>query len=205
MNPVIDAIKKRRSVRSYRDEPVPRDVIEAVIDAGNWAPAGHNLQDWRFVVAEDGAFRRQLLAAARPTFRNWVKGTRDSTDEHHRATMAGLFSRCLGWAVDSYEAGMDRMLDKEDGVYWDAPVVIFVIGGPPPDCAMVCQNMMLAAQSLGLGSCIVGFGSVVTSDAEIVAALELRENERIYGPVVMGYPAIVPDAPPKKPPAVKWI
>jgi len=130
MNSVIEVIRQRRSVRSYKDEAVPRNVVEAVIDAGNWAPAGHNLQHWRFVVAEDEAFRHRLLTAARPTFRNWVKGTRDSTDEHHREYMAGLFSRCLGWDVESYEAGMDRMLDKEDGVYWDAPVVIFVIAGP---------------------------------------------------------------------------
>jgi nitroreductase len=134
-----------------------------------------------------------------------VKGTRDSTDEYHREYMAGLFSRCLGWDVESYEAGMDRMLDKEDGVYWDAPVVIFVIGVAAAECNMVCQNMMLAAQSLGLGSCIVGFGSIVTDDAEIVAALELQENERIYGPVVLGYPGIVPDSPKKTPSVIKWI
>jgi len=99
MNSVIEAIKRRRSVRSYKDETIPRNVAKAVIDAGNWAPTGHNMQRWRFVVVEDEAFRYRLLAATRPTFRNWVKGTRDSTDEHHREYMAGLFSRCLGWDV----------------------------------------------------------------------------------------------------------
>ena len=38
MNAVIDAIKGRRSVRSYKADPVPKDVIETLIDAGNWAP-----------------------------------------------------------------------------------------------------------------------------------------------------------------------
>jgi nitroreductase len=49
MNPAIEAIKKRRSVRSYKPDPISRDAIEAIIDAGNWAPTGHNYQRWRFV------------------------------------------------------------------------------------------------------------------------------------------------------------
>ena len=52
MNPVIEAIVKRRSVRSYKPDPVPRDAIEAIIDAGNWAPTGLNQQCWRFVVVD---------------------------------------------------------------------------------------------------------------------------------------------------------
>lgn len=205
MNSVIDAIKKRRSVRSYQDKQVPRDIVQAAIDAGNWAPTGHNLQNWRFVVVADKGFRSKLLAAARPKFRKWVKADRGNSDESYRDYMMGLFSRCLGWDVETYEAGMDKMLEKDDGVYWDAPVVIFVIGGSAADCSMVCENIMLAAQSLGLGSCIVGFGSLVKDDPKVVAALELQENETIYGPVVIGYPDIVPEPPVKKPPIVKWI
>ena len=90
-------------------------------------------------------------------------------------------------------------------MYWGAPVVIFCIGTAAQECAMACQNMMLTATALGLGSCIVGFGSFVTGDEEIVEALELKENEKIYGPVVIGYPAIDPAPPPKKPPVIKWI
>ena len=38
-----------------------------------------------------------------------------------------------------------------------------------------------------------------------IEALELKENEKIYGPIVVGYPKIVPEPPPKRPPVVKWI
>jgi nitroreductase len=94
-----------------------------------------------------------------------------------------------------------------DGVYWSAPLVIFVIGRAAhwSECAMVCENMMLAAQSLGLGSCIVGFGARVTDDADIVERLGLQEKERIFGPVVFGYPEIDPAPPTKKPPVIEWI
>jgi nitroreductase len=101
-----------------------------------------------------------------------------------------------------------RGRDLAEGMYWGAPVIIFCIGTAAhaaQECAMVCQNMMLAATALGLGSCCVGFGARVTDDQEIVEALELKENEKIYGPIVVGYPEIVPEPPPKKPPVVKWV
>ena len=208
MNPVIETIKKRRSVRSYKPDPVSREMIEAIIDAGNWSPTGLNQQCWRFVVVEDGAFRRKLAAAARPTWQKALNSWIDSQNDQIRAYLTDLFSRCLGWPPQPYEEMLRRGRDLAEGMYWGAPVIIFCIGTAAhaaQECAMVCENMMLAATALGLGSCCVGFGARVTGDEEIVEALELKENERIYGPIVVGYPEIVPEPPPKKPPVVKWI
>lgn len=71
---------------------------------------------------------------------------------------------------------------------------------------------MLAACSLGLGSCYVGFGAMVKGNPDVVQALELKEGERIYGPILLGYPK---DAPEKRfmdqhdrcyvGPKIKWI
>jgi nitroreductase len=205
MNPVIEAIKRRRSARSYKPDPVPREMIEAIIDAGNWAPTGLNQQCWRFVVVEEDAFRRNLAAAALPTWQKAIDSWIGSQNDQIRAYLTDLFSRCLGWPPQPYEEMLRRGRDLAEGMYWGAPVIIFCIGTAAQECAMVCQNMMLAATALGLGSCCVGFGARVTDDEEIVEALELKENEKIYGPIVVGYPEIYPEAPPKKPPAIKWI
>jgi len=205
MNPVIDAIKSRRSVRSYKDAPIPKDMIEAIIEAGNWAPTGNNRQRWRFVVVEDQEFRQRLVRAARPSFRrvlgNWIDIEDDDLREHLTASFAG----CLGWPRQSYEDTMRQVIDLEDGVYWGAPVVIFVIGTSGRESALVCENMVLAAQSLGLGSCIVGFGRVVTGDEQIVETLQLKGDEKIHDCVVVGYPEIVPEPPKKRDPDVIWI
>lgn len=55
---------------------------------------------------------------------------------------------------------------------------------------MVCENIMLAAVSFGLGSCYVGFGAMVKGNAEVVKALDLIDKERIYGPIIVGYQKI---------------
>ena len=211
MNPVLEVIKTRRSVRSYRTTPVPKDLTEAIIDAGNQAPSGHNRQRWRFVVVEDEEFRQKLTNAALPAWRRVVGGWMNNKDKWAREFRIGLGSMCLGWPPLSYEETISQLVDMEDGMYWGAPLVIFVIGTASIECAMACQNMMLAAHSLGLGSCIVGFGANVTHDPEIVEALELpvpfrvTEKEKIVGALVFGYPEIHPEPPKKKPPVVKWI
>jgi nitroreductase len=75
-------------------------------------------------------------------------------------------------------------------VYYSAPVILFVIGpiSNAVSCALACENIMLAATSLDLGSCYTGFGMMVKGNADVVQALELADGERIYGPILLGYP-----------------
>jgi nitroreductase len=96
----------------------------------------------------------------------------------------------------------------DDPVYYSAPAVLFVIGSgryADHSCPLACENIMLAAYSLGVGSCWVGFGSMVTEDAEVVKVLELKDDENIYGPIILGYPKVFPEPPAKKEPVVKFI
>jgi nitroreductase len=189
MNPVIEAVKKRRSVRSYEDRPVPKDVLNTVIDAGNQAPSAMNSQPWRFVVVEDGGLKKKLLGAALPNAKKILENVKTVDPER-------------------YTQIMKRYDEMEDPIYYSAPAVLFVIGSgryADHSCPLACENIMLAAYSLGIGSCWVGFGSMVTEDKEVIKALDLKEDEKIYGPIVLGYPKVFPDPPPKKPPVVKWL
>lgn len=61
---VYEAIRARKSVRSYRDDPVKREVLERVLGAARLAPSARNDQDWRFVVVEDADTRAELCDAA---------------------------------------------------------------------------------------------------------------------------------------------
>lgn len=189
MNTVLKAIAERRCVRKYESRPIPRDTIEAIITAGNQAPSAMNSQPWRFVVIDDPDFRNKLVSAAIPRANTFLEPLRVSHPERY-----GLIRK--------------RFEELIDPIYYSAPVVIFVIGsGPFADnsCPLACENMMLAAHSLGMGSCWVHFGSFAAADPEIEKALELRSDEKIYGPLIFGYSQGHPEPPAKKPPVVKWI
>ncbi|MCK4271893.1 nitroreductase family protein [bacterium] len=62
---VFQAIKTRRSVRSYLDKPVEEDKLLRVLEAARLAPSANNYQEWRFVVVRDDVTRQKLMAAAR--------------------------------------------------------------------------------------------------------------------------------------------
>jgi nitroreductase len=62
---VFEAIKTRRSVRSYLDKPVEEDKLLRVLEAARLAPSANNYQEWRFVVVRDDVTRQKLMAAAR--------------------------------------------------------------------------------------------------------------------------------------------
>jgi nitroreductase len=184
LNQVLEVIKKRRSWRAFEAKPVSKKLIENVLDAGNEAPSGMNSQPWRFVVVESAAFRKRLFDAAYPKWRRVYEDLMKNPASAEDATKYG------------------RM---KDPVYYSAPIVVFVIGKGAVNCALCCENMMLAAESLGLGSCYVYFGSLIKDDPEIVNELELGEKDEIYGPILLGYPKGEPEVPPKKPVKVKWV
>jgi nitroreductase len=189
MNTVLETIRKRRSVRAYDAKSVPRELVNTVIEAGNEAPSAMNSQPWRFVVVEDPAAKKKLLGAALPQAKKITEQVKDVDPER-------------------YESIKKRYAELPDPVYYSAPTIIFVIGNgryKDHSCPLACENMMLAAHSLGLGTCWVGFGAMVIEDAEVRKLLDLQEGDAIFGPILLGYPKADPPRPPKKEPKVKWI
>ncbi|MDD5680676.1 MAG: nitroreductase [Candidatus Omnitrophica bacterium] len=187
MNQVIENIEKRRSVRSYESKPVPKDILSAIIEAGNCAPSGCNAQDWRFVVIQDREFRKKLAGLALIRYKKWMEKAPEQLKEMRKD-------------IDAVQG---------DPVYYSAPVVLFVIGSGMTtdyDSPMVCQNIMLAARSFGIGSCWVYFGQLVLDDLQVRKELDLKQEEKVYGPIILGYPkGDFPEPPPKNPPSIKWI
>lgn len=70
-NPVIQAIRTRRSVRRYRDTPIPGELLETLVDCGRLAPSASNLQSWEFVVVTDPEVLTRISELA--TYGKFVK------------------------------------------------------------------------------------------------------------------------------------
>jgi nitroreductase len=154
-------------------------------------------QPWRFVVVENSEFKQKLLQTALPIWKKSMESMKEMEPELYEKSMK------------LYEA----MPEPKDVIYHGAPVILFIIGPirNAVSCALACENVMIAATSLGLGSCYSGFGSMVKGNADVAKTLELADGERIYGPILLGYPK---DAPEKcwmdqhknyVEPTIKWI
>lgn len=187
MNQVIETIMNRRSVRLYDSKKIPKEILQTIINAGNAAPSGGNAQNWRFVIVEDKNFKDKLMSLAIPRYKKWMENAPE--------------------ALIDVRKEIDAVCS--DPIYYDAPIIVFVIGSGMTsdlDTPMVCENIMLAARSLGIGSCWVYFGQLPLDDQEVRNALDLQKDEKVYGPILLGYPkGDFPESPQKKNALIKWI
>ena len=181
-NPIIEAIKSRRAVRSFEDKPVPESAIQTMLEAATYAPSAINVQPWKFVIVTNKAEMNRLSDIAKPALIRMLPDVGD----------AGL-------------VGLKRRLsDPRYNIFYDAPLLIFVSGVKSPyavyDCSMAAQNMMLAAYTLGIGSCWIGTAVPTANDPKVKAGLGVPEDHEVHAAIIFGYPkGGFPKAPPKRP------
>jgi nitroreductase len=58
---IFEAIRNRRSIRSFKDKPVPEELIRKIVEAGQWAPSACNRQDWKFIIVDSNEVREKVL------------------------------------------------------------------------------------------------------------------------------------------------
>jgi nitroreductase len=165
-NTVLAAIETRRSVRGFRPDPVPRDIVERILIAASRAPSATNTQPWRVHVLTGGARQRlsEAILAERatgaeepaPEYMYYAPGLRDPYLARRRAlgwSLYGLLGIAKGDRAAS-RAWHDRNFD-----FFGAPVgMIFTLDrdlglGAYLDLGMFMQNIMVAARGFGLDTC----------------------------------------------------
>ena len=138
MNEILQAIAARNSCRDFADTPLTEEQIKAIADAALAAPSAMNRQPWRIVMVTEKAI----------------------VDELNEEGMSIL-------AAAEDKAGYNRMMDRGGKMFYNAPCMMIVLNDGSPYAAMdsgiLCQNVTLAAQSLGLSTCIVGMAGVPLS------------------------------------------
>jgi nitroreductase len=182
-NPVLEAIKSRRAVRSYEDKPVPESAIQTMLEAATYAPSAINIQPWKFTIITNKAEMKLLSDIAKPGL---IRALPDVGDDENIVALK------------------KRLLDPNFNIFHNAPLLIFVAGVKSPyavyDCSMAAQNMMLAAYTLGIGSCWIGTAVPAANDSNVKQRLGVSEYLDVHAAVIFGYPkGGFPKAPPKRP------
>ena len=184
---VMDAIYGRRSVRAYTDKPLDRTVIETLLKAAVQAPSAHNTQPWSFVLIENRNRLTSLSAEAK----------------------AHLLSE---YGDDPLmEPYRDLLADPVFDILYGAPLLVLVCAraeplNPVEQCYLAAQNLMLAAHALGLGTCCIGWALPLICLPEVKAELKIPEDVTPAIPIVVGWPAEVPEATRRDPPDIlAWL
>jgi nitroreductase len=193
---VFDAIFTARATRIYTPRPVPDDVLAKVLRAGTFASSSGNTQPWEFVVVTDDARKRQLKSVLAAAFAN-VDATRAQTAEQ---LIDGAGRAVTGNAavenVDRVSAIVMVFWNPDRGIrfrgqYEENPDGTLREARALPGAARgtslfpACQNMILAAQALGLQSLLTTFFGLV--DQEVKALLHVPSRMFLEAAVFLGY------------------
>ena len=178
----LEAIMTRRSTRDYKPEPVEKEKINQILDAGRQAPSGGNNQTNHFLVIRNRDVLNRLTGMVEKAFARMeiTENTYASMKHSINASRKGGYVFC-----------------------YNAPVLIIVAnrryyGNNIADCACAIENMMVAANALDLGSCWINQLKWLNDEPEIVEYLRgfgMEEDERVYGAVIIGYPFSETDMP----------
>jgi alkylation response protein AidB-like acyl-CoA dehydrogenase/nitroreductase/NAD-dependent dihydropyrimidine dehydrogenase PreA subunit len=187
-------IMERRSVRNFKPDPVPEHLLRRVLEAGRFAPSSGNCQPWKFIVVTNKALIDEMnesifniVSMLYGAYTNdaMVKGL---IPVYQQSLQSGLFDPRI------MLGGCGSIARKNGPVFLGAPVVILVacddrsIGGPQIQAGICGQNMNLAAMSLGLGFCWIGFSQVIEMVPELKEKLGLQDPWKINTSMVLGYP-----------------
>ena len=189
-------LQTRRSIRKYKPDPIPREVLQRILDGAMEAPSGKNRQNWRFVVVT-GKKRDEYLAYSQ---KSW-NGIKDILKERLKPSLYEFTERFF------YTLGQ-------------APVIVFCYAIKSPDekdltslgsVYMAVENLNLAAFIEGLGCCTMGAPLEIKDEVnQFLGATEWPEfkagNAELLCAVTLGYPDhYPPKAPRQKEDRVIWL
>lgn len=202
-NPVEKIIVERRSVRRFKKDPVPPDLIRRVLEAARFAPSTGNCQPWKFLVITNP----DVIAEMERDATKIVKLIMFFIGYTMNTGIVRLIKKFIAktftmrimpseLAAAPYLA-MTQAAAGESVFYQNAPVVIIIlkdkrgVGDPSIDVGVVGQNIVLAAHSLGLGSCWMGFTQLLTFyPGKWKKKLGLNKYPYKFGnSICLGYPA----------------
>jgi NADPH-dependent glutamate synthase beta subunit-like oxidoreductase/nitroreductase len=219
---VEKVIYRRRSVRVYKKDPVPKEMIRRVLEAGRFAPSAGNCQGWKFIVVTDRKLMDEISAST-------IKFLNIFTKLYQGKGLGRTILKKMLAFIKPNSIDMRPMVaiqalstpkfgEGKLDCFFGAPVAIILVTHhlhvSEPELGMgICgQNMVLAAHSLGLGTCYVGFISNALN-LDPITKMKFRKKLGIEWPYdsvatvfTLGYPAVPLDKPVDREfPKVAWI
>lgn len=202
-NEVETVILRRRSVRLYKKEQVPEELIKRILEAGRFAPSAGNSQPCKFVVIREQQIIDELTADVIRICKRLKSliDYRSGGFKTFKKVLARLFTIIMPNDMHPIPfSAVSLIADGKLGLYHGAPTAILIFkdvrgaSNPVLDCGIAGQNMVLAAHSLGLGTCWVSF-------VKLAFERERKWNKffgigypyKLASSIAIGYPVGSPD------------
>jgi nitroreductase len=175
-----DVVINRRSCRAFDPAKVPSEHMEQILEAARWAPSPLNLQPWEFIVVTEPAVKRRILDAGKEAKRSVVDQSGPGWVTKYDMGFIEAAPLLVAVVYDPFKGGLGDFFGQKYGAIQAASACI--------------ENMLLAAADLGYASLWFTF----FNPDKLKAVLKVPDNLDVAGLVVIGKPAVAPEAPPRK-------
>ncbi len=176
-NLVFKTIKERRSVRLFEPRDIDDSTLQVLIQAAQWSPSAWDTQTWRFIIVRDRDTRLSIINSVLNIMRK--KTNEEIIIDDHRIFL-GIDAPLQIFICDDTRGINDPRIKRESKI----------------NCYAAIQNLLLAANALGLGACWQG-DPILAAD-KIKGLLNIPECVEPVSSVALGYPMETPNPPPRK-------
>ncbi|MGH0036937.1 MAG: nitroreductase family protein [Myxococcota bacterium] len=186
--PLLEGLRTARAIRRLRPDPVPRELVRKVCEAGTFAPSGGNRQPWIFVAVTEPERRAFVAERYRRAFREYIAPAQE-------AARAADFP-------EATRRNMNAALHLADHLH-EAPVHLFVAGwtrrGQPQLQALFpcIQNVLLACRAVGLGVSLTTVHLAFREEIDAYLGLDPKTPSCALLPI--GWPLGKHGRPPRRP------
>jgi nitroreductase/NAD-dependent dihydropyrimidine dehydrogenase PreA subunit len=186
-------LRSRRSIRRYKDKPVPKDLFDKALGIACCAPTGSNKQSVQWLIVNKKTDVDKIAAHVIDWMRYVAKNSPEIAMTLNMKTL-----------ISQWDKGIDRICR-------DAPQLVFAyagneFGSGSADCHTAMAYLELVLPGLGLGSCWAGYVNYATAQwPNLKKEVNLPENHTCYGAMMVGYPKFKYfRAPKRNAPVIKY-
>lgn len=198
---VLEAIKSRKSIRAFKPDPVPKEVLTQLLDVARWAPSSANTQPWEFFVLTGEVLDKLNHVMLEKVGSGEIMKPREDPDTgffaiHPKGPYAKRQQKLFKQVFDLLEpeegkSKMQKWCELCENRY-GAPALIIIVADKSAsgwfifDIGLITQTIALAAQEYGLGTCILGDAAAFPGELRRIA--NIPESKRPVIGIAIGYP-----------------
>ena len=208
----LKLVLNRRSIRRFKEKPIPKDLIEKLLKIGKYSPTGSNSENVSYTVVQDKAIVSAISKRITSKVTKFVNTLEDQQGRKLLEKRLGEDEMRL--AVEDLPKSKRKLEMIKQGIdfwCWNGELLVIhgdkTVGGISSNTALAAANIMLAAEILGLGACSLGYLTYFINESQTIRELLKIPNNHIVGySLTMGYPDVkYKRIPARKPLRVQWI
>lgn len=209
---LLSLIKTRRSIRQFKDEPVSRELIKKILQLARYSPTGSNEENVYYTVVQDPELLTKFSDEITLQVTNFVKKYEDPKGyESLKATLPKGVIEKFGEYIERFKRVLEDINKGHE--IWRRGREIVIIHSPKnaitlvENCSLAASQIMLTAETLGLGTCSLGFVTIFSNQFRTVSKIvKIPRKHKVAYTLAIGYPKVKYfRIPARKPLKITWV